>query len=394
MEYTTSPSPIPPLVKAEHVSSNEPNYIKKCSIENDMINITVLNVNTNIFYNQKISLDDLYGTWNEISKYFQNDFNKFYLILDNCFKDVNQDVKLNISQNDSNSLTLNFKYEGLFGFTFDIVVTKELDLIDKLALEISELKKENRILNEKYSKIMDILRNHTNWIDEEFIWLELDNVCIRHDPNHNITISHENYSGEIFSSGELDKMKDRMLKNKYNACQKNGAGRHYYFRNSWRESLLSLMSLPEKCPEYTKVYIKLPKQDVINIGLGLGDTSIENDKKTRFHGKLRRQGYDDTTVHKMIVCHGDYIKEWESLKNLNKDCSRTDRYCSHPNQNSHKSITCFKSLFDLQINNTAFRNIKMPINYYCTNCEKVDEYFPNGKGKNKPGWEIFRCLGH
>ena len=25
---------------------------------------------------------------------------------------------------------------------------------------------------------------------------------------------------------------------------------------------------------------------------------------------------------------------------------------------------------------------------------KVDEYFPGGKGKDKPGWEIFQCLGH
>lgn len=386
MEYAPSPSPIP-LVQAEHAPSDKPSYIKKCSIKNDIINISIFIVNTNIFYNQKISLDETYGTWSEISKYFQNDFNKFYEILDNCFKGVNQDVKLNITQNDSNSLTLNFKYDGLFGFTFDIVVTKELDLIDKLALEISELKNENRILNEKYSKIIDVLRNHTNWIDEEFIWLELDNLSISNQQ----PLSRENYSGEIFSSGELDKMKDRMIKNRYNACQKDGAGRHYYFSYSWRVSLRSLMPLPEKCNEYTKIYIKLPKEDIINIGNGLGDTSIEKDEKTFFHGHTTKQGYGDSIIHKMIVCHGDYIKEWDSLKKYK--INNYEHFLNTPKPQC-PPMHQYKKLMDLQVSNTSYRNIVMPINYYCSLCEKVDEYFPDGKGKGKSGWEIFRCLGH
>lgn len=36
----------------------------------------------------------------------------------------------------------------------------------------------------------------------------------------------------------------------------------------------------------------------------------------------------------------------------------------------------------------------MPIEYYCTNCKKIEEYFPLGKGNNKDGWEIYECLGH
>ena len=386
MEYAPSPSPIP-LIQAEHAPSDKHNYIKKCSIKNDIINISIFIVNTNIFYNNKISLDDVYGTWNEISKYFQNDFNKFYEILDNCFKGVNEDVKLNISQNDSNSLTLNFKYEGLLGFTFDIVVAKELDLIDKLALEISELKKENRILNEKYSKIIDVLRNHTNWIDEEFIWLELDNLSI----SDNKPLSKENYSGEIFSPNELDKMKDRMIKNRYNACQKDGAGRHYYFSYSWRVSLCSLKPLPVECTEYTKIYIKLPKEDIINIGNGLGDTSIEKDEKTFYHGHTTKQGYRNSIVHKMVVCHGDYIKEWDSLNKYNIDSFEGFLNARKP---SGSPMHQYKKLMELQISNTRYRNIVMPINYYCSLCEKVDEYFPDGKGKGKSGWEIFRCLGH
>ena len=398
MEIAPSPEPGPYVVKAHHVEPERPTYTKKCSIndEKTIINISILNVNSNINFNQMISTDDLYGTWNEISKYFQNDFTKFYSILDSCFKEENRYVNLNINQNSSKSLTLTFKYEGLFGFTFNIVVNKELDIIDRLSLEIDELKKQNKLLNEKNANIMEILRNHTNWIDEEFIWLELDNLCIC-QPRDLKRNSNEDYSGEIFSPNEIDKLKDRMIKNRYNACQRDGAGRHYYYKYSWRNSLKGLQPLPSDYTEYTKIYIKIPKDDLNNIDCGLGDTSLDKDEKTIYHGHSRRQGYNENICHNMIVCHGEYIQKWErckGFKSYEQYYSSGDRNRTRTHNEYREPMDSYKKLFDLRIGNTTYFNIVMPINYYCTNCKKIDEYFPEGKGQNKPGWEIFRCLGH
>ena len=398
MESAPSPEPAPSVIKAHHV---DPKYIKNCNIndEQNIINISIFN-NSNVEFQKIIDINDNNGIWNEISKYFQNDIHKFYSIVDSCFKDDNQDVKLKIIQNDPKSLILNFTYGGLFGFTFDIVVTKKIDLIDKLALEIDELKKENKILNEKYSDIMDVLRSHTNWINEDFIWVELDNVCISQPISINQGgTSYEDYSGEVETN--FEKVKDRMLKNRYNVCQRNGNMRHYYFKYNWRMSLKQLKPLNPDCTEYTKVYIKIPKYDVTNINAGLGDTTIDNDEKTYFHGNSRRQGYNGSICHNMIVCHGEYMKRWEDVKSCQSydealGIERRDRgRSSIPTRNlTRGSLDVFRKLFDLETKNSNYSNIIMPIDYYCTNCKKVDEYFPEGKGENKPGWEIFQCLGH
>lgn len=398
MESAPSPEPAPSVIKAHHV---DPKYIKNCNIndEQNIINISIFN-NSNVEFQKTIDINDNNGIWNEISKYFQNDIHKFYSIVDSCFKDDHQGVKLKIIQNDPKSLILNFTYGGLFGFTFDIVVTKKIDLIDKLALEIDELKKENKILNEKYSDIMDVLRSHTNWINEDFIWVELDNVCISQPISINQGgTSYEDYSGEVETN--FEKVKDRMLKNRYNVCQRNGNMRHYYFKYSWRMSLQQLKPLNPDCTENTKVYIKIPKYDVTNINAGLGDTTIDNDEKTYFHGNSRRQGYNGSICHNMIVCHGEYMKRWEDVKGMDCRHPSRGRYDDRRGRNDPQvynvtrgSLDVFRKLFDLETKNSNYSNIIMPIDYYCTNCKKVDEYFPEGKGENKPGWEIFQCLGH
>ena len=398
MESAPSPEPAPSVIKAHHV---DPKYIKNCNIndEQNIINISIFN-NSNVEFQKTIDINDNNGIWNEISKYFQNDIHKFYSIVDSCFKDDHQDVKLKIIQNDPKNLILNFTYGGLFGFTFDIVVTKKMDLIDKLALEINELKKENKILNEKYSDIMDVLRSHTNWINEDFIWVELDNVCISQPISINQGgTSYEDYSGEVETN--FEKVKDRMLKNRYNVCQRNGNMRHYYFKYSWRMSLQQLKPLNPDCTENTKVYIKIPKYDVTNINAGLGDTTIDNDEKTYFHGNSRRQGYNGSICHNMIVCHGEYMKAWEDVKGMDCRHPSRGRYDDRRGRNDPQvynvtrgSLDVFRKLFDLETKNSNYSNIIMPIDYYCTNCKKVDEYFPEGKGENKPGWEIFQCLGH
>lgn len=400
MESAPSPEPAPSVIKAHHV---DPTYIKNCNINDEQNTINISIFNSNIEFQKIIDINDNNGIWNEISKYFQNDIHKFYSIVDSCFKDDHQDVKLKIIQNDPKSLILNFTYGGLFGFTFDIVVNKKIDIIDKLKLEIDELKKENKILTEKYSSIMDVLRSHTNWINEDFIWLELDNVCIfqhecisYHSPG-GLSGINEDYSGEVESN--FEKVKDRMLKSRYSACQRNGDMRHYYFKYSWRNILLGLKPLHEdssgNTKEYTKVYIKIPKDDITNINHGLGEVSIDKDEKTYFHGHSRSQGYGEGLCHRMIVCHDEYIKAWEGVKGgairRDQDRSRNDPQVYNVTRGP---LDVFRKLFDLKMKNNNYSNVIMPINYYCTNCKKVDEYFPEGKGKDKPGWEIFQCLGH
>jgi hypothetical protein len=386
MESAPSPEPAPSVIKAHHV---DPKYIKNCNINDEQNTINISIFNSNIEFQKIIDINDNNGIWNEISKYFQNDIHKFYSIVDSCFKDDHQDVKLKIIQNDPKSLILKFTYGGLFGFTFNIVVNKKIDIIDKLALEIDELKKENKILTEKYSSIMDVLRSHTNWINEDFIWLELDNVCIVQPAD--INQLGEDYSGEVESN--FEKVKDRMLKNRYTTCQRNGNMRNYYFKYNWKMSLNQLKPLNPNCTEYTKVYIKIPKDDITNINHGLGEVSIDKDEKTYFHGHSRRQGYGESLCHNMIVCHGEYIKAWEGVKGgaIPRDRSRNDPQVYNVTRGP---LDVFRKLFDLEMKNNNYSNIIMPINYYCNNCKKVDEYFPEGKGKKKPGWEIFQCLGH
>ena len=74
------PSPEPEVIKAEHI---KPKYIKYCSVNDTSVNISIKNTELDITYISSVK-DEL---WADISKYFQNDLNTFYQIIDSCFKD-------------------------------------------------------------------------------------------------------------------------------------------------------------------------------------------------------------------------------------------------------------------------------------------------------------------
>ena len=399
MDFFASPEPqlMPSVIKAEHI---KPKYIKSCSINDSSVNISIKNTELDITYSSPVK-DEL---WADISKYFQNDLNTFYQIIDSCFKEQNQHIKLTFIENENENIILRLQHDGLYPFNVSITIYKELEVMDTLVNQVKLLTHQNKLLKEKYTEIIDILRTHTNWINEEYLWLEMENVTIGpYNANINSHLSNEEYSGEVFSSNEIDKLKERMKINRYTCCLRRGNMKHYYYKYSWRSALNTLKILPENNTENTKIYIKIPMDDIKNIGYGLGDTSLNKDQKTYFHGNSTRQGYDKGLCHKMIVCHGEYKRLWESCKG-HKSWDHYQSYCNGHGRNRSRSDPIikipsapdnFRRLFEIRSGSgSQYFNIIMPIKYYCTNCKKVEECFPCGKGENNPGWEIYECLGH
>lgn len=269
------PSPEPEVIKAEHI---KPKYIKYCSVNDTSVNISIKNTELDITYISSVKGE----LWDDISKYFQNDLNTFYKIIDSCFKDENQHIKLTFIENENENIILTLRHDGLYPFNVSITIYKELEVMDTLVNQVKLLTHQNKLLKEKYTEIMDILRTNTNWINEEYLWLEMDNVITPSSYNANINsnITNEEYSGEVFSPNEIDKLKERMKINRYFCCMRRGNMKHYYYKYSWRTALNTLKPLPENITENTKVYIKIPIDDIKNIGYGLGDTSIHKDQKT------------------------------------------------------------------------------------------------------------------
>ena len=156
-------SPEPEVIKAEHI---KPKYIKSCCINDSSVNISIKNTELDITYTSSVK-DEL---WTNISKYFQNDLITFYQIIDSCFKEQNQHIRLTFIENENENIILTLQHDGLYPFNVSITIYKELEVMDTLVNQVKLLTHQNKLLKEKYTEIMDILRTNTNWINEDYLY--------------------------------------------------------------------------------------------------------------------------------------------------------------------------------------------------------------------------------
>ena len=158
IQYPEAPSPEPEPEPSLIVEAHEIKAIS-CTKENDSIEIVYIDEEK---YIKKISKND--ELWkNEYSRFFQNDFNKFYNILDKCFLDKNFYIKWNIKDKTNNNVILQIYCEDdLFGFKVDISIEREENRIDILEKKVKELEEKE---NKHYDTIMN-LQNKVNSLCE------------------------------------------------------------------------------------------------------------------------------------------------------------------------------------------------------------------------------------
>ena len=147
IQYPEAPSPAPEpdlIVEAHEIK------VISCTKENDIVEIVYIDEEK---YIKKISKDD--GLWkDEYSKYFQNDFNKFYNVLEKCFTDKNFYVKWNIKDKTINNVIIQIYCEDdLFGFKVDIFIEREENRIDILERKVKELEEKEKKYDNLESKV-------------------------------------------------------------------------------------------------------------------------------------------------------------------------------------------------------------------------------------------------
>jgi len=160
IKYPEAPSPSPaPSPDSDLIIEAQEIRNISCTKENDSIVIVYIDKEK---YIKKINKED--EIWKtEYSKYFHNDFHKFYNALEKCFTDKNFYVKWNIKDKTNNYVILQIYCEDdLFGFKIDISIEREENRIDILEKKVKELeKKEN-----KYDDTIIDLQNKVNSLCE------------------------------------------------------------------------------------------------------------------------------------------------------------------------------------------------------------------------------------
>ena len=149
IQYPEAPSPAPASEPSLIVEAHEIKNIIFTK-ENDIIEIVYIDEEK---YIKNISKDD--GLWkNEYSKYFQNDFNKFYNVLEKCFTDKNFYVKWNVKDKTKNNVIIQIYCEDdLFGFKVEISIEREENRIDILERKVKELEEKEKKYDDLESKV-------------------------------------------------------------------------------------------------------------------------------------------------------------------------------------------------------------------------------------------------
>lgn len=396
MEQETSP-----IIIAERIEEN------KFIIENEdfKVNIILVINSSNERFMKEININDMY--WSSNKKYFQDNFVLFVKTLTDTLIKKSGNLTFKIERLDNDNINIKLKHSSSFlSFTTEFILVKILTENEKISFDIDKLIKENNKLKFELQnlkrEIINIKSNY-NRINESYTLIELKNVLIGgnlsdykfyYEEKH-YKPSNENYSGEIILLNHIDELKNRMNTNSYVACMRFDNGKTFYFKYPWRQILLNLNPiLPyyyfkqyniEAKQRLETTYIRIPKDDIKNIGIGLGQPySLPSDEGRYYHGFK----YNESSNRYMIKIYGKYQELWEYIKDL-----------ENPKSSKYKIEIpeSFNKLFEITSGSqdaTRKANIIMPIEYYCTNCIKKTEYFPNGKSVDDNGWEIYECLGH
>lgn len=155
---TSYPSPEPAPPPQEVVSAQEViKYRMNCFMEDNDIHIKIKDNLSNTSYSEVYSKDGKF--WSENKIYFQDNFERFYEILKDCFEGNNTEIKVDINSDHRDKLQIILLYHGLFDFRVIIDIPKEEDEIDRLKTEINDLKEQNKKMESKVNSLCDFVND-------------------------------------------------------------------------------------------------------------------------------------------------------------------------------------------------------------------------------------------
>ena len=156
---TSSPSSPQDLNSSIVIEAKEINNTIKCEINEDSVITLSYNDPDNLIKYSK-QINDNSNDWIDNKKYFQNDYHKFYNILDSAFNKNNNHIQWEKIEKNDKYITVKVYYEDtLFGFNFILRIMKEIDHTDILKEEINKKHKIIKDLKEKVDTLCDII----NW---------------------------------------------------------------------------------------------------------------------------------------------------------------------------------------------------------------------------------------
>ena len=126
-------------------------YINKDKKKN--IYLSVENIKEHMKYD--IHINEISPFWLKSMKYFHNDFDNFYRILDLAFVDHSNEIKWNIQNETEKRLSLNIIYNPgleIFGFDIIIEIPREEDRVEQLNRKVKKLEKDIRYILDKIEK--------------------------------------------------------------------------------------------------------------------------------------------------------------------------------------------------------------------------------------------------
>ena len=113
------------------------------------IYLSVENIKEHTKYD--ISINEISPFWLNHMKYFQNDFDNFYSILDLAFEKKSKEIQWKITKEEEEKISLNINYNPgleIFGFNITFDILREEDRMERLIKKVEKLEKENQyILN-------------------------------------------------------------------------------------------------------------------------------------------------------------------------------------------------------------------------------------------------------
>ena len=113
------------------------------------IYLSVENIKEHTKYD--ISINEISPFWLKHMKYFQNDFDNFYRILDLAFEKKSKEIQWKITKEEEEKISLNINYNPgleIFGFNITFDILREEDRMERLIKKVEKMEKENQyILN-------------------------------------------------------------------------------------------------------------------------------------------------------------------------------------------------------------------------------------------------------
>lgn len=369
-----SPAPIPQSVI--HAETAEPLFITRCQYIKDFSNDSVkINIHKTDINEKFIKIiENTSDTWYNFHNHFQNDFTKFYELLNSSLKGECEHIRSNIHYLNG-QIQLTLIHDGMFPFTIMIILEKEKEKIDILEDTINRILRENIYLNQQNKMILSKL-NIKNINDYEF--LEIQGTHLN-DINYHSSL--QNYSGEEMTS--LENMKRRMLDNDFSNCTVYKNKIYYQKGGGWRGFLQSFdITSSKEIYDNAKTYVYIPKDDIQNIGPGVGKLSDYTGHINYPMDKCYYHGYIDT------------YNGPDDIPNKYNQRSRIPICTPHMFCVRNKFVKSDKSpdicepcgeYSQIKFNDGETGRNVIPSKYYCTNCREV------GSGD---GYTVYECLGH